>query len=185
MTTFAISLKKEIARVARKELREEIDALRKASNSQRSEIAALKKTLKTFESQLKKLGRGGSPSVSTARVEASTVGEIPPRGKPGRKVEFTAERLRSQRERLGLTQAQMAKLLEVSSLTIWKWESGGAAPRASRVPQILQRLALGKREAQAALGIPILTRAQLLDPNVVSSVVASRMRQPVSQRSAA
>lgn len=44
---------------------------------------------------------------------------------------------------------------------------------------------LGKREAQAALGIPILTRAQLLDPKVVSSVVASRMRQPVSQRSAA
>jgi DNA-binding XRE family transcriptional regulator len=147
MTTFVVSLKKEIARVARKELREEIDALRKTSNAQRSEIATLKKTLKTVESQLTKLTRVGGPTVPRARLEVSTVGELSPRGKPGRKVEFSAERLKSQRERLGFTQAQMATLLEVSSLTIWKWESGGAAPRASRVPQILERLALGKREA--------------------------------------
>lgn len=51
---------------------------------------------------------------------------------------FTAERLKEQRARLGFTQEQMAKLLEVSSLSICKWESGGAFPRASRVPQILE-----------------------------------------------
>lgn len=151
MATFADSLKKEIARVARKELREDIGALRKTSALQRSEIAALKKNFKALEAQVKKQGRHrGAPSsvpARAAKVEAAAA----PKGKPGRKVVFTAERLKAQRAKLGFTQQQIAKLLEVSALSIWKWESGGAVPRASRVPHILQRLSLGKREALALI----------------------------------
>ena len=57
MTTFADSLKKEIARVARKELRDELGAMRKTALTQRAEIAALKKQLKALKSQVIKLGR--------------------------------------------------------------------------------------------------------------------------------
>lgn len=79
----------------------------------------------------------GENAPATLRVELEpSLGKT--RGKPGRKVVFTAERLKEQRARLGFTQEQMAKLLEVSSLSICKWESGGAFPRASRVPQILE-----------------------------------------------
>lgn len=154
MTTFADSLKKEIARVARKELREEIAALRKTSVTQRSEISALKKQLKAVQAQVNRLskGKGKSEVVRAAPVAGESATPIQLKGKHGRKVVFTAERLKAQRVRLGFTQEQMAKLLEVSSLSIWKWESGGATPRASRVPQILQRLALGKREAQNQIG---------------------------------
>lgn len=150
MTTFADSLKKEIARVARKELRDEIAALRKASAFQRSEIAALKKQLKAVQMQVNKLGKVKvrTQAVGVEQASDQIVTPIQPKGKPGRKVVFTAERLKAQRARLRFTQEQMAKLLDVSALSIWKWESGGALPRASRVPQILQRLALGKREAQ-------------------------------------
>ncbi len=151
MTTFADSLKKEIARVARKELRDELGALRKAALQQRSEIAALKKQLKAFQTQVNQLGRARAQLARSAPLAASAAGSGAPRGKPGRKVVFTAERLKTQRARLGLTQEQMAKLLGVSSLSIWKWESGGAAPRASRVPKVLELLALGKREALARL----------------------------------
>lgn len=151
MTTFANSLKKEIARVARKELRDEMAAMRKLSVLQRSEIAALKKQLKALQSQVNRLGRARAEPVREAPATAGAASVAPPRGKPGRKVVFTAERLKTQRARLGLTQEQMAKLLGVSSLSIWKWESGGAVPRASRVPKILERLALGKREAQELL----------------------------------
>lgn len=153
MTTFADSLKKEIARVARKELREEIGALRKTSAVQRSEIAALKKQVKAMQAQVNKLGRGKGKSEAVRVVPAAdqSVMPIQTKGKPGRKVVFTAERLKTQRARLGFTQEQMAKLLEVSSLSIWKWESGGALPRAARVPQILERLALGKREAESQI----------------------------------
>lgn len=149
MTTFAESLKKEIARVARKELREELGALRKTSLQQRSEIAALKKQIKDLQVQLNRLGRARAEPVRPTPAAAGARGVVPPRGKPGRKVVFTAARLKTQRARLGLTQEQAARLLGVSSLSIWKWESGGAVPRASRVPTILERLALGKREAQA------------------------------------
>ena len=69
----------------------------------------------------------------------------------GRKAVFTAERLKAQRSRLGLTQEQMGRLLGVSSLSIWKWETGSSAPRASRVPEILSTLSLGKREALARI----------------------------------
>lgn len=149
MTTFAESLKKEIARVARKELREEIAALRKTSGVHRSEIAALKKHVQALQVQVKKLDKARAVPVRMTSVRVDPVSGGKSKGKPGRKVTFTAERLKTQRSRLGFTQEQMAKLLKVSSLSIWKWESGVATPRAARVPQILQRLALGKREAQA------------------------------------
>lgn len=151
MTTFAETLKKEIARVARKELREEITALRKLGATQRSDISALKKEVKSLQSSLKKLEKlRAVPSSSGPFAKPSpTAKPAPdtPRGKPGRKVMFTAERLKAQRARLGFTQEQMAQLLGVSSLSIWKWESGGASPRAARVPEILERIAMGKREA--------------------------------------
>ncbi|RJP70707.1 MAG: XRE family transcriptional regulator [Comamonadaceae bacterium] len=149
MTTFAESLKKEIARVARKELREEIAALRKILGLQRSDIAALKKHVQALQVQAKKLDKARAAPVRATSEKVAPVSGGTSKGKPGRKVTFTAERLKTQRARLGFTQEQMAKLLEVSSLSIWKWESGGATPRAARIPQILQRLALSKREAQA------------------------------------
>ncbi len=155
MTTFAETLKKEIARVARKELREEITLLRKLGATQRSDISALKKEVKSLQSSLKKLEKlRVAPSSSgslTKPLPADKPTPDTPRGKPGRKVMFTAERLKAQRARLGFTQEQMAQLLGVSGLSIWKWETGGAVPRASRVPQILDRLAMGKRDALALI----------------------------------
>ena len=157
MTTFADSLKKEIARVARKELREEISALRKTSLAHRSEIAALKKQLKAQQALVNRMNKGqGKGMAERARIAERAVQEpsaLQTKAKPGRKVVFTAERLKAHRAKLGFTQEQMAKLLEVSSLSIWKWESGGASPRASRVPQILERLALGKRKAELLIAV--------------------------------
>lgn len=151
MTTFADSMKREIARVARKELRDELADLRKTSTSQRSDIAALKKQVKVLQVQLTQLQR--QKAAAPRAVDTTGAASVPtrPKGKPGRKVVFTPERLKTQRARLSFTQEQMAQLLGVSSLSIWKWESGGATPRASRVPQILARLALGRREALALL----------------------------------
>lgn len=40
------------------------------------------------------------------------------------------EQLKNQRERLGLTQAELASLLDVSPRAVWQWEKG-------KVPHIL------------------------------------------------
>ena len=53
MNSFTNALKAEIARVARKELKDELLALRKAVTAHRSEIAALKRELKSLRTQLR------------------------------------------------------------------------------------------------------------------------------------
>ena len=144
MTTFADTLKKEIARVARKELREEISSLRKNSSTYRSEIAELKRKIKAMESQLRSLGR-----TQRAVVAKAPAVEIP--SKRSRAGAFDAAALLAQRKHLGITQGQMAQLLGASSLSVYKWESGQVAPRAAQVERILAVMKLGKRAALAQL----------------------------------
>ena len=65
MTTFASSLKKEIARVARKELKDELGALRKASASYRTEIAALKRQVRELQVALRQTSRRADKALHT------------------------------------------------------------------------------------------------------------------------
>lgn len=150
MTNFASSLKQEITRIARKELRNEVTALRNSNAAQKKQISELKKALAAVDPRLRALERAASRA-STRGSEQSLV-EQPPRNKPGRKVLFSAERLLSARKRFGFTQVQMAELLSVSSLTLWKWESGKSAPNPSRAPSVLETLSIGKREALRRIG---------------------------------
>lgn len=146
MTTFAASLRKEVARIARKELREEFSALRKSSTTYRSEIAELKRKIKALESHIKSIGRA-TPKRDVAPREVPSVR----RAKPGRKVTFGPAELLALRQKLGFTQAQMGTLVGASSLSIYKWESGQVTPRAAQLEKLLAVRKIGKREAKARL----------------------------------
>jgi DNA-binding transcriptional regulator YiaG len=140
MPNFAQALKQEIARIARKEVREDIAALRKASTAYRSDIASLKRAVKDLNAQLrlaKKAGARAAPAPAVKRVA----------NRPGRKRVFNAERLKAKRLSLGLSQAQMAQLLGISSLSQWKWESGQVTPRSSMLEKYFDVMRMGKREA--------------------------------------
>jgi transcriptional regulator with XRE-family HTH domain len=54
------------------------------------------------------------------------------------------EQLKTQRERLGLTQAELAALLDVPARTYWEWESGKTAPHAITQEGALARLSKAK-----------------------------------------
>jgi DNA-binding transcriptional regulator YiaG len=151
MTTFATSLKKEVARIARKELRDEVAALRKSSATYRSEIAELKKKLKSLESQFKAMIRTDAKRENPARESAITETSVGG-AKPGPKVAFGPIDLLALRQKLGFTQAQMGELIGASSLSIYKWESGQVVPRAAQLEKILAVRKIGKREAMARLG---------------------------------
>jgi DNA-binding XRE family transcriptional regulator len=142
MTTFASSLKKEIARVARKVLRDDISSLRKGSATYRSEIAELNRKLKSLESQVKALTRATPQSVPARKAPTDA-----PRGKPGRKVIFGAAEFLALRQHLGFTQVQMGKLVGASSLSIYKWESGQVIPRVAQLEKILALRKISKRVA--------------------------------------
>jgi DNA-binding transcriptional regulator YiaG len=144
MPNLAQTLKQEVARIARKEVRDDVAALRKAASAHRSEIAALKRSVRDLQAQLRATQR------ATAR-SAPVQLEVGASSRPGRKPAFNAERLKAKRQALGISQAQMAALLGISSLSQWKWESGQVTPRASKLVRYFEVMAMGKREAATRL----------------------------------
>ena len=130
-------LKLEIQRVARKELRTETQALKKAVTQYRHQIAQLRRQVQALDRQVKRQSRGGG-RVAAASVEGEEAGPS---------LRFSAKGLAAQRKRLGLSAASVAKILGVSALSVYKWESGKTRPRAKQIEAIAQLRGMGKREA--------------------------------------
>lgn len=145
MTTFVDSLKKEIARVARRELKAELGALRKSSSTHRSDIAALKRELKASRAKIAQLEK----QVARSRPDAAQ--SAAPSSAPRSRRPFSGQTLLEHRKHLGITQEQMGQLLQASSLSVWKWESGKVQPRAGALARINALLKMGKRAALARL----------------------------------
>jgi DNA-binding transcriptional regulator YiaG len=144
MPNIASLLKEEIARVSRKQLRGETEALKKANSHYRTEIAQLKRRLQAIEKQVARLAKGGGGRAAAA---ASSETE----GQDGPQVRYSAKSLRSQRKRLGLSAAALAKLIGVSALSVYKWESGTTRPRAKQIEAIAALRGMGRRDAQRRL----------------------------------
>ncbi|AOS78429.1 hypothetical protein Q5W_05330 [Hydrogenophaga sp. PBC] len=146
MTTFAVSLKKEIARMARKELKGDIESLRKTAAGHRSEIAALKRELKALRDETKRQAR--QLKRVPGAVATSTEEAAPRRGRQAR---YSAESFAAMRKKLGITQAQMGQVLGVSTLSVYKWESGQVMPRQTQQEKILALKKVGKRAVEKLL----------------------------------
>jgi DNA-binding XRE family transcriptional regulator len=136
-------LKTEIQRVARKELRAETQQLKKTVTQYRGQIAQLKRRVQALEQQVRKQARGGG------RAAAAEVDADGDEGGPA--LRFSAKGLATQRKRLGLSAASVAKILGVSALSVYKWESGKTRPRARQLAAIASLRKMGKREALARL----------------------------------
>jgi hypothetical protein len=92
MPNIAASLKTEISRIARKEVRAETLALKNAVSVYRAEIAALKRRAQALERQLRGLSKRSARPLSSEENEATS--------SPRR---FSAKGLASQRRRLELS----------------------------------------------------------------------------------
>jgi len=115
---------------------------RKPVASLRRDVAALKRELAVLRRQLKTLGKQAR---SATRPEAE--GQEPPNIRP------TAKMVLAFRKKLGLTQAQLASLVGVSSLTVSKWETseGWLHMRGRALAGFARARAMGKREVKKAL----------------------------------
>jgi DNA-binding transcriptional regulator YiaG len=140
MPNIGTVLKSEISRVSRKELRGETQALKKAISQYRSQIADLKRRMSALEQQVRRAAKG-------SRNDAAPAGE----SEGGSNLRFSAKGLAAQRRRLGLSAASVARLLGVSALSIYKWESGKTRPRAKQIEAIARLRGMGKREAMKRL----------------------------------
>ena len=141
MPNIGTVLKQEIARVARKEQRGEMQQLKKSVAQYRSQIAQLKRRMQALEQQVRRSAKGGGRQAAAAEVEEDD----------GPQLRFSAKGLAAQRKRLGLSAASVARILGVSALSVYKWESGKTRPRARQLEAIAQLRKMGKREAMAKL----------------------------------
>lgn len=133
----------EISRLARREIRQEVQGLKKANAAYRSDIAALKKRVQQLEQQARQLAKGTkAPKPVIEREKA----ERKPRAS-----KFSAEAFAALRKKLGLSPKDMGKLLGISDQSIHKWESAGVIPRAQQLEAIAAIRGIRKKEALARL----------------------------------
>lgn len=144
MSTFANQLKSEISRLAKKEVRAETLALKKASTQYRSEIAALKRRIAALEAQIKKQGKGAG------RVKAAEKTDE----KSGTSHRFRVAGFATLRKKLNISAAEMGRLLGVSAQSVYHWETGKTKPRASQLAAIAEVRKMGKRAVASKLGEP-------------------------------
>jgi DNA-binding transcriptional regulator YiaG len=145
MPNIASILKSEISRVARKEVRAEIETLKKASVHHRTAIAALRRQVSALEKELRNVAKGSARS-----ARASSASDESGDGETKRR--FSAGRLASHRTKLGISAASYGKLVGVSGQTIYHWEQGKARPRAAQLESLASVRGLGKVEVAQRLG---------------------------------
>jgi DNA-binding transcriptional regulator YiaG len=143
MPNFANVLKEEILRLARKETRQATEGLKKAVATHRTEIAALKKRVGDLEKALGRASKQAAPEAAPATAEEG-----------GARRRFSAKRLAAQRQKLGLSAAEMGALLGVSAQTVYNWEAEKSRPRQAQLAAIAAVRSLGKREIKARLQAP-------------------------------
>ena len=134
-------LNEKISRLARREIRAKTRKTQRLTAQHRRDIAALKrqvavltKTVAFLEKQEQR--RVTSPPATLQEVKG---------------VRFSARSVKAQRARLGLSAKDFGRLVGVSALTIYSWESGKSRPRQKQLPGLAAVRHLGKREARKRL----------------------------------
>jgi len=135
MPNLSTILKDEISRLARKEIRSQMGATKKAVGHYRSEIAELKRqTLK----QARKIA-----FLETQEKKRLSRGETTQSDQTGR---FSPKWLKSHRERLGVSAEDYGNMVGVSGKTVYNWEQGKSKPLKKQLAGLVSVRGLGKRE---------------------------------------
>jgi DNA-binding transcriptional regulator YiaG len=140
MPDLAATLKEEIRRLAKKEIKAQTGSTKQAVAKYRLEIAALKRQVQKQEKKVAFLENRERKRLGEPEAEEVAEG-----------ARFSARSVKSQRERLGLSAADYAKLVGVSPLTIYNWESGKTRPRQEQLAALVAVRGIGKREALSRL----------------------------------
>ena len=138
-------LKSEISRLARKEAKQVVAPVKKASANYRGLIAGLRKQIDALQIEVAALRR------AAPKVDKAVLAKQAPEGR----FWITGPGVKALRKRLGLTQALFGKLAGVSVPTVIKWEGAkGKAP--IRLKAAIARLQairkMGKKQAEEILG---------------------------------
>ena len=136
-------LRQEIRRLARKEIRSELEATKKEVARHRREIAELKRRNKALIRTVSYL-----ESRETKRLKAGPSKAEPPKG-----TRFSVRSLKAQRRNSGLSQEDYGSLVGVGKMTIYNWESGRIKLGEKHLATLVSLRGIGKREAAKRLAL--------------------------------
>ena len=135
MPSIAAVLKQEITRLARKEVKSQTEAIRKANAQYRRDIAQLKRRVARLSKQVAHLEQQERKPALKATPAANVKGR-----------RFSARGLKTHREKVGLSAADYSTLVGVTAQTIYSWERGKWRPRDEQLAVLVAVRELGKRE---------------------------------------
>lgn len=143
MPNIMSALKSEISRLARKEAKQVVAPVQKASVNYRGLIAGLRRQVDAMQKDLLALRRAVPGPGAAIQAKAAPEGRFWISGKG----------VKALRKRLGLTQAQFGKLVGVSAVTVVKWEAhkGKVNLRKAAAGKLQGLRGIGKRQAATML----------------------------------
>ena len=145
MPNIMTALKSEISRLARKEAKQVVAPVQKASANYRGLIAGLRKQIDALQNEVAALRRA-APKAEKALAAAQ---------EPQGRFWITGKGVKALRKRLGLTQALFGKLAGVSVPTIVNWEGADGKVdirRKATVARLQAIRGMGKRQAAEIVG---------------------------------
>jgi DNA-binding transcriptional regulator YiaG len=141
MSDLLQSLRGEIRRLAKKEIRGQVEAVKRVNARLRRDVAALKRQLAELEKRAGFLESQERKRLSSAKLPADDA----------EKHRFSPRSVRAHRRKLGLSAQDYGLLVGVSGQTIYHWEQGKSRPRKSQLAALVSIRPLGKREAAERL----------------------------------
>lgn len=145
MPNLASVLKTEVARLARKELRQVLESHRKAVAAHRTDIAALKRRVADLERQLK------TQSKAATKATPKSTASVAEGDSDGAGLRFRPAGMASNRKRLGLSAQDFGLLVGATGQSVYLWEQGKAKPRQQALAAIAALRGAGKKEVAARL----------------------------------
>lgn len=140
MSNLADALKQEIARIARKEIREHTSATKKGVTHHRRDIADLKRQVAALKREV---------SFLRSQEQKRVTRRPPVEAAEGKR--FSPAWLQKHRQKVGMSAADYALLVGVHPITIYSWEQGKTKPRKEQLAALATVRKLGKRDAQKRL----------------------------------
>lgn len=156
MPNIAVVLKSEVSRLVRKEVRQDLEDLKKALRAQRTENTAMKKQLAAVERTLAKLSATLSDSpkavqATDAQPRAPGKRAPAPASNTDFRASFSPEGFAQLRKSWNLSAESMGSLVGASGQSVYKWERKGVMPRDKQLAQIWAIKDLTRDQALAQL----------------------------------
>ena len=144
MPNFTKMFQEEVRRLARKEFKAFLENVRRDLVETRRAVSQLRKTVASLQKENKRIAE---------KVVKGALQRVPEETEEKDRARISSKTIRTMREKLGLTQVEMGKLLDVSSQSVYQWERRGGRLRLRNATRkaVLELKKIGVREARRRL----------------------------------